>query len=245
MASSNLRSLTFTVTNRRGARQNTTSLPSNISLKMVLNKSATSDPDFEFVFPFAPIQIEYANLATEWTEIDRPGRTPLVDYSKNKLLQVSFKFLVARPFDGIENTIDNDISVLRSMASSRRTVSFFGGDGMLTRPFQIQGQPTRSTAGYFFNITEFSISSLRRNLSNEITAAECSITLTEVNNPAVNVVQFPAITYPPILPPPKKKPPAGTSGQKKGPTTWQRLVSEELAKSGIFIDPLTVKDVRL
>ena len=215
--SSNLRSLNFQVKNRSASNNTPTgnifSSSTNIQAKMVLNSRENGQAAPEFVFPFAPIDIQYSNLAAEWTDIARPGRTPLVEFVSNKLLNVSFKFLVARPFDGLFYSVDDSLRILRFMASSQKTVSFFGFDGMLTNPFQIDGQPTRSNSGFYFHITDFSISSLRRNSSNEITAAECSITVTEVNNPDVTVVQFPVITYPvPVVPTPKKKTPPPPGG---------------------------------
>ena len=63
---------------------------------------------------------------------------------------------------------------------------------------------------------------MRRNTDNEITAAECSITVVEVNNPDITVVQFPVITYPvPVTPPKKKTPPP--------PPAVPKLTAEELA----------------
>ena len=225
---SDLRALNFTVSNRNVA--SSSSVPSgaistsssSLKAKMVLNRSDGNTYPEEFYFPYPPIDIQYTNLSAEWTEIARPGRTPLVEYVTNKLLSVSFKFLVAKPFDGLSYSVDTDLSKLRRMASSKRTVSFFGFDGMFTNPFQIPEQETRSRAGFYFHITDFSISSLRRNSDNEITAAECSITVTEVNNPNITVVQFPVITYPvAVAPPTKKKTPPPSSG-------LQLLTAEQL-----------------
>ena len=211
---SDLRAMNFTVSNRNVATADGASSgvlfnsSTNMKARMTLNRSDGNTYPEDFFFPYPPIDIQYTNLSAEWTEIARPGRTPLVEYVTNKLLSVSFKFLVAKPFDGVSYSVDSDLSKLRRMASSKRTVSFFGFDGMLTNPFQIEGQETRSRAGFYFHITDFSIGSLRRNTDNEITAAECSITVVEVNNPDITVVQFPVITYPvPVTPPKKGKTP--------------------------------------
>lgn len=234
MSTSDLRSLRFTIKNTSDRRALSVGQISgavavssqNITAKMVLNLSTIQDQPYEFVFPYAPIDVQYSNMAAEWTEINRPGRTPLIDYSQSKLLEVSFNFLVARPGDGITFSVDDDLVTLRYMASSKRTVSIFGMDGMLTNPFQIPGQPNRTSSGFFFHITDFTVRSVRRNKDNQITAAECSITLREVNNPDIGVVRFPAITYPPQLPPVKKK-----EDPKYDPTkwitTWQKLAAEK------------------
>lgn len=224
---SDLRAMNFTVSNRNVATADGASSgvlfnsSANMKARMTLNRSDGNTYPEDFFFPYPPIDIQYTNLSAEWTEIARPGRTPLVEYVTNKLLSVSFKFLVAKPFDGVSYSVDNDLSKLRRMASSKRTVSFFGFDGMLTNPFQIEGQETRSKAGFYFHITDFSIGSLRRNTDNEITAAECSITVVEVNNPDITVVQFPVITYPvPAVPIKKKKNPP--------PSGLQLLTAEQL-----------------
>lgn len=248
MTTSDLRSLRFTVKNTSTRRVNSVGEISaavavssqNITAKMVLNLSTINDQPYEFVFPFAPIDVQYSNLATEWTEINRPGRTPLIDYSQNRLLEVSFNFLVARPNDGLAYSVDDDLVTLRYMAASTRTVSVFGMDGMLTNPFQIPGQPARTSSGFFFHITDLSIRSVRRNKDNHITAAECSITLREVNNPDIGAVRFPPIQYPPQLPPVKKKTPKYDDPHKQL-TSYQRLAMAKLADQGVI---LTVEQAR-
>lgn len=247
MSTSDLRSLRFTIKNTSDRRALSVGQISgavavssqNITAKMVLNLSTIQDQPYEFVFPYAPIDVQYSNMAAEWTEINRPGRTPLIDYSQSKLLEVSFNFLVARPGDGITYSVDDDLVTLRYMASSRRTVSIFGMDGMLTNPFQIPGQPNRTSSGFFFHITDFTVRSVRRNKDNQITAAECSITLREVNNPDIGVVRFPAITYPPQLPPVKKKSPP-TTITYADLTTNQRIAFDRASEAGI---PVTAADI--
>lgn len=248
MTTSDLRSLRFTVKNTSDRRALSVGQISgavavqsqNITAKMVLNLSTIQDQPYEFVFPYAPIDVQYSNMAAEWTEINRPGRTPLIDYSQSKLLEVSFNFLVARPNDGITYSVDDDLVTLRYMASSKRTVSVFGMDGMLTNPFQIPGQPSRTSSGFFFHITDFTVRSVRRNKDNQITAAECSITLREVNNPDIGVVRFPAITYPPQLPPVKKKsPPRDIT--RADLSTNQRIVFDRAVQSGIYITAEEIK----
>jgi len=241
MSTSDLRSLRFTIKNTSDRRALSVGQISgavavqsqNITAKMVLNLSTIQDQPYEFFFPYAPIDVQYSNMAAEWTEINRPGRTPLIDYSQSKLLDVSFNFLVARPGDGITYSVDDDLVTLRYMASSKRTVSVFGMDGMLTNPFQIPGQPSRTSSGFFFHITDFTVRSVRRNKDNQITAAECSITLREVNNPDIGVVRFPAITYPRQVPPVKKKsPPPDTH---KELTTNQRIALDQAVEQGITV----------
>lgn len=46
------------------------------------------------IFSPKPNQINYQNIGSEWTEIERAGRIPLVDWKNYKLMRVSFQFLV-------------------------------------------------------------------------------------------------------------------------------------------------------
>jgi hypothetical protein len=196
---SDLRSLTFAIPKYRTAQPVSGPIyvsAAQIEAKMVLNRPNYTQSNYEFIFPFPPINIQYGGMSGQWVDLARPGRTPLVDYAGAQLLQVSFKFLVARPWDGLEYSVDQDIETLRYIASSQSTVTFFGFDGMMTKPFQTPGQPARRPGGFFFNVIEFSVDSIRRNPANQIAAAECSITLQEENNPSIVAKQFPPFTYP-------------------------------------------------
>lgn len=209
---SDLRSLSFVVPNYKpptAIRNRVTVSSAKVQAKMVLGRGSYRQSGYEFVFPFPPIDIQYSGIAGQWVDIARPGRTPIVDYAGAQLLQVSFKFLVARPWDGLNYTVDSDLETLRYICSSQNTVTFYGFDGMLTKPFQQPGQPRRRGGGFFFHVIDFSVTSLRRNSSNKVTAAECSITVQENNNPNISYVSFPPISYPSA---------AGTTPTKSGST---------------------------
>lgn len=150
----------------------------------------------EFVFPFTPIEITYEGLSPEWVSIDRPLNTPLIDLKGFNLMRVTLRFLIAVPFDGVTVSIDNDIRALRSIANSEDPVAFVNMDRMLTNPFNIARlRSNRSSAGFFFRVADMSVNSTRRNLDNEITAAEVSITLQETANPPIRQLYFAPKTY--------------------------------------------------
>lgn len=150
----------------------------------------------EFVFPFTPIEITYDGLSPEWVSIDRPLNTPLIDLKGYNLMRVELRFLLAVPLDGIRVSIDNDIRTLRMIANSQDPVAFINMDRMLTNPFNVSrlGQ-NRTNQGFFFRIADMSVQSMRRNLQNEITAAEISITLQEEANPPIRKIYFQPVTY--------------------------------------------------
>lgn len=150
----------------------------------------------EFVFPFAPIEISYENLSPEWVEIDRPLNTPLIDLKGLNLMRVSLRFLVAVPYDGIRVSVDNDIRTLRQIANSNDPVAFINMDRMLTNPFNVsRSDSRRNSSGFFFRVADMSVQSIRRNIRNEITSAEVSMTLQETANPPIRAIYFAPINY--------------------------------------------------
>ena len=150
----------------------------------------------QFIFPFAPIEVSYDSLAPEWVSIDRPLLTPIIDLKGYNLLRVSLRFLLAVPYDGITTSIDNEIRTLRSIANSSNPCAFINMDKMLTNPFNVPRTGySRPNKGFFFRVAEMSVSSLRRNLNNEITSAEVSLTLQETANPPIRAVYFAPINY--------------------------------------------------
>jgi hypothetical protein len=227
--SSDLRSLSFLVPNYKseGTNQGTVYVSSaKVQAKMVLGRGSYRQSGYEFVFPFPPIDIQYSGITGQWVDIARPGRTPIVDYAGAQLLQVSFKFLVARPWDGLEYTVDQDLETLRYICSSQNTVTFYGFDGMMTKPFQQPGQPRRRGGGFFFHVIDFSVNSMRRNADNKITAAECTITVQENNNPNISYVSFPPISYPTNTVTPTK---SGTTASSP-PAIYPGMTREEFSQ---------------
>lgn len=166
-----------------------------------------------FIFPFAPKDISYSNLSSVWTEINRTGRTPVVDWTGFQLLKVSFTFeLVARtatdisqPRDGfgLNFSIDEQINTLRQMATAPYPVSFLNMDTFFSKelryPLYTKGR------GVEFVITDFAVQSVQRtgsysgtgNVSiqpNQISRATCTITLQECPIEQVDIISIPKIT---------------------------------------------------
>lgn len=196
------------------------SLPLTAQAKMRTVPVNSAAAPTEFPFPFVPIQVSYENLAPELVEIERPQNLPYVDRKAYKLLRVSLQFLLARPFDGFSQSVDPDIRILRSMANSNDPVVFTNMDGMLTNPFNIpQLGVNRSNTAFFFRIGELSVQSVRRNRSNEITAAEISLTLVEDANTRAQVIAFPAIQYPDLVKP--RTQPSNPNNKPKDPPGYK------------------------
>jgi hypothetical protein len=195
--------------------------------RQVKLRTVPSGPDStitEFIFPFAPIAVNYSDLGPEYVEVERTQNLPIVDLRGFRLLKVDLSFLVATPFDGIKEPVDRELRAIRGLANSIYPVAFFNMDGMLTNPFEIKrtGVPR---SGLFFRIPELSINAVRRNLNNQVTAAEVDMTLVEVANPKVDVVQFPDIEYPEnVTPQPSNtKPPAQAKPPGSDPSQFPPL----------------------
>jgi hypothetical protein len=171
-----------------------------------------------------PNQINYQNLGSEWTEIERVGRIPLVDWKNYKLMKVSFEFLVIpdntyrtgafgeTADDGITFSIDEKLENLRNMAARPYPVILYGFDDLLinANPFSMS-----TGAGVQFVINELSISSLIRTTTGSINRATCSITLQEVPIEYINIISLPKLVPGQIIPPPPTLvPPEYGAGKK-------------------------------
>lgn len=154
-----------------------------------------------FQFKYPPTNIQFDSLSPEWVEVERPGLVPIVGLRQYRLMRVQFEFLISNPFDGIWYPIDDELLLLREIASATDPVFFQSMDKLMSTPVDLPGSNRKNASGLFFRIVDLSINSLRRNTNNEITAAQCSITLQEDFNLAIKAVSMPAISYPPILKP--------------------------------------------
>jgi len=148
------------------------------------------DQPLSFVFPFPPQQIQYSNMSPELSEIARPGKMPLIAFNRFRARQISFKFLLAVPLDGIAISIDSSIEFLQFMAATTKTVYFTNMDRQISNP--LVGE---DVIRIFWSIIDLNFSSIRRNQQNEITAAEANLTLVENVNPRLKASELPRITY--------------------------------------------------
>lgn len=170
--------------------------------------SIIQEPDRHIFLP-KPNQINYENIGSEWTEIERVGRIPLVDWKNFKLMKISFQFLVVPTStyrlgafgetadEQITLSIDDQLERLRNMASRPYPVILYGFDDLLTNssPFVMS-----SGAGVQFVITDFRISSLLRTPEGAINRATCDVSMQEVPIEYINIVSFPKLVPEKIIP---------------------------------------------
>jgi len=171
-----------------------------------------------FVFPFAPREVNYTGIGTTWTEIERTGNFPIVDWQGFQLLKISFNFdLADRNFEGSTgfgylHSCEDDIEKLRLMAQTPYPVTFLNMDKFMEN--EVRWPPVTAGRGIEFVIAEFTVTSVQRTpggsvraqgtKANQISRATCSMTLQEIPIENVNIVQMPPIK------PCKKKKPDGT-----------------------------------
>jgi hypothetical protein len=190
---------------------------------MIAAKSASSDDDLEFEFPFPPQQVSYSDLAPEIAQIQRPGRTPIIAFNRFKARQVNIRFLVAVPYDGLLIDVENDIATLQCIACSGRPVWFYNFDKFFAN---VTGRSEDTSNAFFWSITDLSFESVRRNSAQKIVQADMNMTLVENTNPNIVVAELPRIQY--TDSPVQQNPTTSTSqGREKSfieyTATWQQF----------------------
>lgn len=153
-----------------------------------------------YCFPFKPVAVQLERLAGEHVEIERPGRYPLINRKAPQLMQVSFEFRVAdRPSNGLDS-IEDQLQYLRTMAYADAPVTLLGFGGLLAQ--QSAGGLgelwTTISGSSLFRINDLSINVVRINEAEQISQADCNITLVEDRNPRTNVITLPRVVYEPI-----------------------------------------------
>jgi hypothetical protein len=173
--------------------------------------SQITEPDRHIFIP-KPNQINYQNLGSEWTEIDRAGRIPLVDWKNFRLMKVSFQFIVIpdeayrlgafgnTADDGVTLSIDDKLEKLRNMAARPYPVILYGFDDLLTNTSEFVSS---GGSGVQFVINELTISSLMRTSTGAINRATCDITLQEVPIELINLISLPKLVPGQTIPPNK------------------------------------------
>ena len=161
-------------------------------------------PVRRFRFPFVPREVSYSGIGTQWTEIPRSGNYPIVDWTGFNLLKISFNFdIVNMDYEGkqgfgLNYSCEKDITTLREMAQTPYPVTFLNMDKFMTD--EVRWPLLTSGRGVEFVISEFSVTAVQRTHgSNEISRAQCSMTLQEIPIETLEIVQMP-----PIKPCPKK-----------------------------------------
>jgi hypothetical protein len=122
-----------------------------------------------FYFRFAPRDIEYGGMSSEWVETERSGNTPLLLRKGDHLATVKFSFTLVY-VNGANIPVTEAIGAFRAVAKSQERVLFMYSE---------------LEAG-MWRVTDASFSTDQRSPeTNEPTRAVGSVTLTRASDPAV------------------------------------------------------------
>lgn len=171
---------------------------SSASARMI---AVTSKGNYVYAFPYAPKQIQYSNVASDYVTIDRPANYPLIEWRAPKLSQVSFSFLVAdRPSHGVVS-VETQMEFLNKLVAYRAPIMFTGMGPHLNSIIRA-GNLGTGTMGIgntrtfrAWRVTDFSYSTRDIDDSGNMTQVECQITLSEDRNPDVTIINLPRIVY--------------------------------------------------
>lgn len=168
------------------------------------NDGLNPEPPRRFTFFLRPSNVNYTNIGSEWTEIERSGKIPIVDWKNFKLMKISFQFVVGNPLR-LTTSVDSELKTLRQMATSPYPVVIYGFDEMFNNDLRF---PFSDTQTVEFAIAEMSISSVYRTPDNKINRATVDITLQELPIETVSVIEMPKLKFkdtverPPTITPP-------------------------------------------
>ncbi len=130
--------------------------------KMVMH---TDNGNHRLVVPYAPREVEQANLAGDWVEIERPGRSPILSRASDPLKTLGFELFLGQPAPN--KSAGAEMQLLKKLADS---------------PSPIVVRFSAAEAG-LWRITDLTISSVhRREGDNAITRATANLTLTRASN---------------------------------------------------------------
>ena len=197
---------------RTGVRStgNTSSRPTLIQTYEGIksSKQINGTPIRSFEFPFVPSQVVYSGLGINWTEIERTGSYPIVDWTSFQLLKISFSFDIVSMAQantagfGLYYSCEDQITELREMAQSPYPVTFLNMDKFMQD--EIRWPSLNTGRGVEFVIQEFSVTAVQRTqanpaalkdstVPNRISRASCTMTLQEIPIEQVDIVQMPPI----------------------------------------------------
>ena len=170
------------------------------------SKQIDGSPIRSFVFPFTPNNVNYSGLGINWTEIERTGGYPIVDWTSFQLLKISFNFDIVSMAQenqagfGLYYSCEDQIQELREMAQAPYPVTFLNMDKFMQD--ELRWPSLNTGRGIEFVIQEFSVTAVQRTptnptalkfspVANQISRASCTMTLQEIPIERVDIVQMP------------------------------------------------------
>ena len=180
-----------------------------------------------YVFNLRPNNVSYSNIGVTWTEVDRVNNFALVDYRNNKLMRITFEFVVEAHTGKISSlfeSCEDRLNQLTRMANRPELVTFTNFDSLFTDEaiFMADQSNYREWA-----IAEMSINSIQRTPSGKdsevgsISRATVNMTIQEVRLSRDQVIFMPKLRKVPGTP--------TTPGTQNEPEPCIRLFTDETA----------------
>lgn len=146
--------------------------------------SAIQPSKKEFIFPFGPKEVSYGEFALNYSEVQRPGKKPLLRAVAPKNRTVTMSAVIADPQTGGAGTVEERLRLLELLASEDVDLTFQHGGVVLP---------------YHVRMVRLAFSSVQRTLSGEITQAKAEISLQESIPLRVRLVHLAAVLEEPTL----------------------------------------------
>jgi hypothetical protein len=167
-----------------------------------------------FKFPVSPVEVSLESLSAVYEEIPRPQNYPLLAWSELQLAKANLEFRLFNRDSGGSANIEDQLNILRGMASLPAPVWFNGVDRMLMDPVGGRVDTGLGSARTFllWRINDMSATTVRRDKENRATQVDIQISLIEERNPFLPTVVLPRITY--GYSPTRSSTPTGPTGGK-------------------------------
>lgn len=150
-----------------------------------------------FQFPMSPVEVSVESLSSVYEEIPRPQNYPLLAWSEQQLAKANLEFRLFNRASGGSANIEDQLNILRGMASLPAPVWFNGVDRMLMDPVGGRVDTGLGSARTFllWRINDMSATTVRRDKDNRATQVDIQLSLIEERNPFLPTVVLPRITY--------------------------------------------------
>jgi hypothetical protein len=159
-----------------------------------------------YIFNLRPNNVSYSNIGITWTEVDRVNNFPLVDYRNNKLMRISFEFVVEAQTTGVSSLYESceaRLQQVQRMANRPELVVFTNFDSLFG-----EGVFNEASAATYreWAIFDMSINSIQRTPSGvntspgAISRATVSMTIQEVRLTPDQVIFMPKLRKTPGIP---------------------------------------------
>ena len=183
------------------------------NLPTMIQRTSDSSRTHTYEFTLKPNNVSYSNIGVTWTDIERVANFPLVDYKNNKLMKISFEFVVdSQPsyVSSLYDSCEHKLRLLKKMAETPELVVFTNFDSLFS------GITNSSQVKYRqWAIAEMSFNSIQRtpggssssdSAQGSISRATVSITIQEVRLNEDQLIFMPLLKKDPIPPtPPRRK----------------------------------------